>query len=97
MASWRKVFARMRESRNPCNFAFEDCARVLEHLGFTELPNSGTSHRKFVLRRDGEPPIIVPMVKPGAGPVKKWYVLDMLETLEQAGLFPKGTNDEHEE
>lgn len=84
----------MRESRNPCNFDFTDCSRVLGHLGFAEAANSGTSHRKFVLRRDGHPSIIITLVKPGAGPVKKWYVLDMLETLEQAGLFPEASNDE---
>lgn len=84
----------MRESQNPCNFTFEDCQLVLERLGFIMAPNAGTSHRKFVLKRDGAASIIVGILKPGAGAVKKWYVSDMLDTLERNGLLPDPLHDD---
>ncbi len=78
----------MLGSRNPCNFSYEDCVRVLLHLNFTEAPNSGTSHRKFVRREDGKPQVTIGLLKPSAGSVGKEYVKEMLRELRSNGLTP---------
>lgn len=76
----------MFANRNPCNYSYEDCARVLRHLNFEEAPNSGTSHRKWVRRADGVDAAFVVLRKPGSGPVGKEYVKEMLSTLASHGL-----------
>lgn len=83
----------MRESSNPCNFAFEDCDRVLSRTGFVLAKNSGTSHRKYVLKRAGLPTVIIGILHPGSGHVARWYVEDMLAELEKHHLFPEGDRD----
>lgn len=89
MASWEKLLREMFASGNPCNYSYEDCARVLKHLNFVESPNSGTSHRKWVRRIDGLPQATVGLLKPARGPVGKWYVKDMLSTIRALNLEPK--------
>lgn len=93
MAGWEKSLRAMFASANPCTFSYEDCARVLRRLNFVEAPNSGTSHRKWVLVRDGEPRLFVGLRKPSSGPVGKEYVKDMLRVIRENGLFTDGREE----
>lgn len=93
MAGWEKLLREMFASANPCNYSYEDCARVLTRLNFVEAPNSGTSHRKWVLERDGMAREFVGLRKPGSGPVGKEYVKDMLRKIRELGLYPDGTEE----
>lgn len=88
MASWRKLLAAMLSDSRPVTYCYDDAARILMHLGFEEAPNAGTSHRKWRLRRDGRPTIIVGLVK-STGQLRKEYILDMLDTLRQNDLLPR--------
>lgn len=88
MGSWRKLLAEMRASANPCTYHYEDCERILLRLGFALAPNSGTSHRKFVLKRAGAETVRIGLLKQGSGPLSRWYVDDMLAALEKHRLFP---------
>lgn len=78
----------MRRSENPCNFTYDDCVRVLLQLGFVQANTGGGSHRRFIRQRPGSPPAIVSLVDKGTGPIKRWYVSDMLEVLQAHGLLP---------
>jgi hypothetical protein len=87
MGNWRKLLAKMVNDDRPITYSYDDATRVLGNLGFQEAPNAGTSHRKWRLRRPGRPTITVGLVKAN-GPIRKEYILDMVQSLRENDLLP---------
>jgi hypothetical protein len=90
MSSWRKRLAEMANDANPCNYTYNDACGLLKALGFSLASRSGTSHRKWRLKVEGKPAVIVGLVEHGSGPVRKEYILDMIEILRRNNLLPPG-------
>jgi hypothetical protein len=86
--NWKKALRQMLDNPNPCNYRYEDAARVLRHLRFSEEPNSGTSHRKWRLAPPDRPVVVIGLVKKGGEPMKKVYILTMVRILQENNLLP---------
>ena len=67
MAQWEKLIEEIMKLNK--NLRFEDLAKTLVHLGFTQSqPKSGGSH--YIFRKKGKMPISLPK----ATPMKRAYV-----------------------
>ena len=87
MASWRKRLSALMADPGAKGYSYAELATLLENLGFElSSPSSGSSHRKWRLRRAGRPMIVVGLVEKGSGHVKECYVRDMRDTLRGEGL-----------
>lgn len=90
MASWLKLLAKMAADPNPTTYTYQDAARVLGHLGFALAPHGGTSHRRWRRRDGAAPPVVVGLVDTGSGPIKKVYIVQMIDILRTNNLLPEG-------
>jgi hypothetical protein len=88
MSSWRKRLQAMVDDPNPCTYTYDDAAGVLSQLGFALASRSGSSHRKWRRKDPGKPAVTIGLVDKGHGPMRKEYILDMIDILSRNNLLP---------
>lgn len=76
----------MLDDPKPVNYTYDDCARVLQQLGYVLATRGGTSHRKWRHPAVGGSSTIGLLDVPGSQP--REYVADMLEQLKRNNLIP---------
>lgn len=86
MSRWEKILDRMAASRRCAGFTYKEAAAVLEGLGFVQAQD-GSSHRRWVLLREGHPAVIIGLVDKGHGEIKPVYIKTLVEQLRAAGLL----------
>ncbi|MCA2992055.1 type II toxin-antitoxin system HicA family toxin [Gemmatimonas sp.] len=86
MGSWKRILKQMRKSPRCVGFTYADAAKVLEALGFHQSSYGG-SHRRWVMLRADNPPVIIGLVDKGHGDMKPVYVKDMLASLVAHGIL----------
>ena len=89
VSRWEKLLRQMRDSPRCVGFTYDEAARVLLALGFQMATANGGSHRRWVLLREGLPPVIIGLVAKGHGELLPVYIKEMLATLEAHGLLPE--------
>ncbi len=88
MSRWRRVLLKMAQSQRGVGFTYNDAAAVLRGLDF-EQKCEGSSHRRWVRLREGEPAVIIGLVEKGHGELKPVYIKTLVERLRDAGLIPE--------
>ena len=82
MAKQQRTLEKLARKPAPADIRWEELKAALEHLGYQELPNSG-SRRRFVHSTDGH---VISLHKPHPQPEVKQYVIRMVaEQLKQLG------------
>lgn len=96
MGNWRKLLQQMAADPDPRRYTYDDAARILDHLGFSEPSGASGSHRRWRLKREGCNSVVIGLVDKGHGTLKPGYIRDLVKALQENGLMPDRREDTNE-